>query len=1018
MRNLGSIGFKEFINEIKRVSPIEDVIEESGAEYALDRRGSGWIAGRKHDSLTVNGEDGRYVWYSRNESGDVFSWLKARGRLEFYQALEYLAQRAQIEMPRWPGSADPETVSESRKRGDTWTTAAWVMAGWLKGDEGAWDYVTRGRGFSHETIGKGLLGFTGRETRQARSAMTAAFRAAEIDPESPAAVAICGYSGDVAGWAQHWRVDASSKWIQDGYIGGLLANRRLVYPHLVNGSVRYFSARNLPGFDTDKNTGKPRKSYNLPSELAGKRQLYFNQAWSKSAPSVVIVEGPGDANALGQLGQAAVALLGVNEDDLEQELKDLRTYKAKDGSQVERTFYLGTDGDMAGQSMLQGKDNDWPVVRLYGPMARVISWMNDNQHRVFDGMDGEQHKVKDANDYLNSLRQCNYDDNQQAVILRTQIMDQASPLVYVVAVWAGMQKGVEGEKAQRFAVGVIAAMDEFERAQYRARLVVALHLSARELDLMVRKVKEEGKGANGSETPTVMTIGGQIGGGWLLEYLYDVESHTSSLAWRDPDGKIGTGESVMIDGTRYQAEDPVDIMRDGGILMPSAVGPSKTTRELVTYIEFFIRGAYLLNKDTDAKIMAYYALLTWLYDAFNAIPYLRAMGEAGAGKSELMSRVGLVCYRLMRSSGAGSSASLFRSVEHYRGTVLIDEADLKDSSTSNDVVKFLNLGAMRNNPIWRMEEDFSQEGQKKFSLKTYQTFCPKLIAMRKDFFDDAVGSRCITFKVQPRETMELVAAGITLSINNEMRSKALALRNMLLRWRLENWQNEIEVDPAFLDFDISSRLNQVTGPLMAIAKDDPELRNEMKMFLRAYYKETILNRSMSLVARVIEAIWKIYKYPDLLAIGLQKRANGEEWIKIGKVTEVTNQIINEMNMGEEIEPTAPDPSDKKKRAGDEVKSQKIGRIIREDLQLQVSDRTAEGYWVVWDGARLAALAKRYGVDPSQFGPKKTGQVKETASGQRSAVPSRQSAQGAEAASVQPEVPEDPPPMDAEQYGIF
>jgi hypothetical protein len=986
---------------MKRANPLEDVVEESGAEYALDRRSSGWISGRKHDSLTVNVDDGRYAWYSRNESGDVFTWLKNRSRLDFYQALEYLAGRAGVEMPKWSTNVDHEQVVETRKRGDTWTTAAWLMAGWLKADEDAWAYATKTRGFNAATVSNSLLGFTGRDTRQARAAMVAAFQAAEIDPSSPAAVAICGYEGDVQSWARQWHVDASRKWIEDGYIGGLLANRRLVYPHLLGGVVRYFSARNLPGYDKDRNTGKDRKSYNLPSELAGKRQLYFNQAWSKNVPSVVIVEGPGDANALGQLGQPAVALLGVSEEDLAEELKDLRRYTAKDGSKVERTFYLGTDADDAGQNVLRGKDDDWPVVRLYGSMARVLSWTCDPQHRSFETQEGVTKVVKDANDYLVSLQQCNYDENACSVILRTQILEQASPLVYVVAVWAGMQKGVEGEKAMRFAIGVIAEMDEFERAQYRNRLVVALHTTARELDLMVRKVKDEGKGGD-KDAAIVQTIGGQIDG-WLIEYLYDVETHTSSLAWRDPGGQIGQGESVMIDGTRYAAEDPVDIMRDGGILMPSAVGPLKTTRELVTYIEFFIKNSYLLGKDTDAKIMAYYALLTWLYDAFNAIPYLRAMGEAGAGKSELMSRVGLVCYRLMRSSGAGSSASLFRSVEHYRGTVLIDEADLKDSSTSNDVVKFLNLGAMRNNPIWRMEEDFSQEGQKKFSLKTYQTFCPKLIAMRKDFFDDAVGSRCITFKVQPRETMELVAAGISLSINNEMRSKALALRNMLLRWRLENWQNEIEVDPSFLDFDISSRLNQVTGPLMSLAKDDPELRAEMRMFLRAYYKETILNRSMSLVARVIEAIWKIYKYPDLLSVGLQKRANGEEWIKIGKVTEITNQIINEMNMGEEAEPAPESANDKKKRSGDEVKSQKIGRIIREDLQLQVTERTAEGYWVIWDRPRLEALAKRYGVDPSQFGPK-DGAEKKAISGQQSAV-------------SMPPVPEDPP-IDLEQYGMF
>jgi hypothetical protein len=299
--------------------------------------------------------------------------------------------------------------------------------------------------------------------------------------------------------------------------------------------------------------------------------------------------------------------------------------------------------------------------------------------------------------------------------------------------------------------------------------------------------------------------------------------------------------------------------------------------------------------------------------------------------------------------------------------VFIDEADLQQSDTTSDIVKFLNLGAMRNNPIWRLEEVIGQDGRKEFVERMYTTFCPKLIAMRKDFRDDAVGSRSLTFKIQPRETMELIAAKVPLEINNEMRARALALRNLLLRWRLEHWQTEIPVDPSFYDLDISSRLNQVTGPLMAVAQDDPQLQGEMRHFLREYYAELILTKSMTIPARVIEALWKIHKYPDLRKRMVIVDPDGEEKMLVGQVTQIANEIIDQMNSGEDqkAEGTTPDVPDQKRRR-DELSPQRIGKMIREELQLRVSGRTNKGFYVFWDEIHMQALAKRFGINPDDI----------------------------------------------------
>lgn len=197
----------------------------------------------------------------------------------------------------------------------------------------------------------------------------------------------------------------------------------------------------------------------------------------------------------------------------------------------------------------------------------------------------------------------------------------------------------------------------------------------------------------------------------------------------------------------------------------------------------------------------------------------------------------------MTANGAGTTSSLFRTLERYKGTVYIDEADISYSDTENDMVKFYNLGAMRDNPIWRTIEMTGPDGEKVWEAVSFQTFCPKLVAMRKEFKDDAVGSRSLTIHLQPREMTELVAAGIPLSINQTIRGKAEALRNMLVRFRLETWQPDIEIDQSLYDLTISARLNQVAGPLLAMAKDDDAQREDIKTTLREYYRESILNMS-------------------------------------------------------------------------------------------------------------------------------------------------------------------------------
>jgi hypothetical protein len=54
------------------------------------------------------------------------------------------------------------------------------------------------------------------------------------------------------------------------------------------------------------------------------------------------------------------------------------------------------------------------------------------------------------------------------------------------------------------------------------------------------------------------------------------------------------------------------------------------------------------------KIATYYILLTWVYDAFNELPYLRLRGDFGSGKTRALIVIGSLCYKSFFASGAST----------------------------------------------------------------------------------------------------------------------------------------------------------------------------------------------------------------------------------------------------------------------------------------------------------------------------------------------------------------------------
>jgi len=93
---------------------------------------------------------------------------------------------------------------------------------------------------------------------------------------------------------------------------------------------------------------------------------------------------------------------------------------------------------------------------------------------------------------------------------------------------------------------------------------------------------------------------------------------------------------------------------------------------------------------------------------------------------------------------------------------------------------------------------------------------------------------------------------------------------------------------------------------------------------------------------------------------------GEIRVKIGDVTAIVNNIIEEMKAeGADLRTAKPDSEgNEKKKASYEVGAQKVGKIMRDMIQLKATaQRSNKGYYVIWDDVKMEIAGKKYGVLP-------------------------------------------------------
>lgn len=424
-----------------------------------------------------------------------------------------------------------------------------------------------------------------------------------------------------------------------------------------------------------------------------------------------------------------------------------------------------------------------------------------------------------------------------------------------------------------------------------------------------------------ADTAAIPTISRALEDGTLVELLYDPDTRETSLAVFRPDGTVSVEASVTLpSGERlvpYSAANT--LIASGCVLLPSGVGEFAGKSELLASVQAFLH-RYVDLPETFEAIAAHYVLLSWVYDAFTDLPYLRLRGDYGTGKTRALLAIGSLCHKPFFASGASTVSPIFHIQDAFQGTLILDEADFRFSDATSQLTKVLNNGSTAGMPVLRTMANRNRE----LNPQAFRVFGPKIIAMREHFSDLALESRFLTHETSGRT----LRADVPIHLPDAFKAEALALRNWLLAWRLRS-RFSVGPDPSRMAAGVAPRYRQSSLALLSLV-DDAALRDRIAAELAGEEARVLQERADTLEAAMLTAI-------------------AEAFVGASAPHASISDIAMRFNAGAAEE------------LGRPMSNKWVGGFIRRRLRL--ATMKTGGVYVVPSGeqAKMRALAVRFGV---------------------------------------------------------
>lgn len=548
-----------------------------------------------------------------------------------------------------------------------------------------------------------------------------------------------------------------------------------------------------------------------------------------------------------------------------------------------------------------------------------------------------------------------------------------------IVVWAEEIGGIGNtnekvEALNEFFKDGVAKLSPEDRAGYKSDLCNAAGIRTTEFNERLKVLGVNGhKKASKSEEDDEPIF---VTGGWLFDHFigleYDQAEDKTYFAVRFPDGHVEDRlERLKIGSQKYMPIPANNIIRKRVILLPSEMTELFEEDELLRAIHAHNARYFDFGTDeTFEQLCMIYPFYTYLARQFRTVPYLRALGDYGTGKSRLLKTIGPICYQPIMTNAGSSASSLFRILDMFtNSTLVLDEADFSNSDEASMIAKILNGGNEKGQPILRSEKN----AMGNFDAAAFDVFGPKVIGMRKDFQDQATSSRCLTKEMLP--IMPHPRIPLDLPPVEVYEKECLGIRNALFTYMMYNIQKDQQVDLGAIDKTMDARTAQVTVSLMTVMKSEKG-RDLVREYLKNVTEERRGERYATFTARVLEGVMLAWAWGPV-----SDRPEDADRVYLKDISQATNMVVDEQNrqMGDDD-----DEGDEKdgKSGKYRMKSRKLSHTMKQYLNLKTvraTDGTPEykGTNYVNMAAemdRVRGLCERWAVDWRERGSVPRGAI--------------------------------------------
>jgi hypothetical protein len=320
------------------------------------------------------------------------------------------------------------------------------------------------------------------------------------------------------------------------------------------------------------------------------------------------------------------------------------------------------------------------------------------------------------------------------------------------------------------------------------------------------------------------------------DVIFEQTSKDSYLVYGRIEGKF----LICNDVWRSYSRDDTEYIPLRRLPWPTAYLPSDESEErLFNEIRQFFLDHLDVANESLYDVYSCFVMASWRLEDFTVVPYLFFLGPMSSGKTRALECFHRLCYRSIMATSM-SAASLFRALEAWHPTLLLDETEIYNRENMVEVLALLNSGYRKGQYAIRVEK--VEQGSLQIAM--FDTFGFKVLAGTEELAA-TLQSRCII------TSMSKAVRQIRLFVDEE---KAQELRDKLLMYRFKKLGKNLEsLEPEGLSQN--ARVIELFISLIQVAPT-PEIRQRLLACLKGIARTQLEEEQVGIEARVFDAVQK------------------------------------------------------------------------------------------------------------------------------------------------------------------